>query len=160
MYNQISSHAQGNCCWYSAELYFFSNLDSIPFSLDMDWVDSMSLWDWHGTGHVLQKCILSCIFRKRSIKFPIIASSRKLNTMEFGVTRTNGLSPFSSTLNRKSPRGSHWKRSLLSTRSSLTHSEIIPSISDHEAIYIEASLRPHKTPTQSRTVVLYKKADF
>ena len=106
------------------------------------------------------KCILSCIFRKRSIKFPIIASSRKLNTMDFGVTRTNGLSPFSSTLNRKSPRGSHWKRSLLSTRSSLTNSEVIPSISDHEAIYIEASLCLHKTPTQSRTVSLYKKADF
>ena len=105
------------------------------------------------------KCILSCIFRKRSIKSPIIASSRKLNTMEFGVTRTNGLSPFSSTLNRKSPRGSHLKRSLLSTRSPLTNSEVIPSISDHEAIYIEASLRPHKTPTQSRTVVPFKKAD-
>ena len=25
---------------------------------------------------------------------------------------------------------------------------------------MEASLRPHKTPTQSRNVVLYKKADF
>ena len=56
--------------------------------------------------------------------------------------------------------GSHWKQSLLSTRSPLTNSEVIPSISDHEAIYIEASLCPHKTPTQSRTVSLYKKADF
>ena len=42
----------------------------------------------------------------------------------------------------------------------VANSEVIPSISDHEAIYIEASLRPHKTPTQSRTVSLYKKADF
>ena len=42
----------------------------------------------------------------------------------------------------------------------VVNSEVIPSMSDHEAIYIEASLRPHKTPTQSRIVSLYKKADF
>ena len=42
----------------------------------------------------------------------------------------------------------------------VVNSEVIPTISDHEAIYIEASLRPHKTPIQSRTVSLYEKADF
>ena len=53
------------------------------------------------------------------------------------------------------------KRKSLKTVSVINSvSRVIPSISDHEVIYIEASLRPHKTPTQSRTVVLYKKADF
>ena len=38
--------------------------------------------------------------------------------------------------------------------------EVIPGISDHEAVYIEASLRPHKTTQQPRTVFCYKKADY
>ena len=33
--------------------------------------------------------------------------------------------------------------------------EVISSISDHEAVYIEASLRPHKTPQPPRTVFCY-----
>ena len=38
--------------------------------------------------------------------------------------------------------------------------EVIPGISDHEAVYIEASLRPHKTQQQPRTVFCYNKADY
>ena len=38
--------------------------------------------------------------------------------------------------------------------------EVIPGISDHEAVYIEASLHPHKTTQQPRTVFCYKKADY
>ena len=38
--------------------------------------------------------------------------------------------------------------------------EVIPGISDHEAIYAESSLRPSKTVTPPRKVHLYRKADF
>ena len=38
--------------------------------------------------------------------------------------------------------------------------EVIPGISDHEAVYTEASLRPHKTPQPPRTVFCYNKADY
>mgnify|MGYP000406891956 FL=1 len=43
----------------------------------------------------------------------------------------------------------------------VANSEVIPSISDHAVIYIEASLRLYKTPIQSRTVTsLYMNAEF
>ena len=38
--------------------------------------------------------------------------------------------------------------------------EVIPGISDHKAVCIEASLRPHKTPQPPRTVFCYNKADY
>ena len=38
--------------------------------------------------------------------------------------------------------------------------EVIPGISDHEAVFIEASLRPYKTNLPLRTVYVYKKADY
>ena len=38
--------------------------------------------------------------------------------------------------------------------------EVITGISDHEAVYIEASLRPHKTPKPPRTVFCYNQADY
>jgi hypothetical protein len=37
--------------------------------------------------------------------------------------------------------------------------EVIPGISDHEAVYVESSLRPHKTKKASRKILLYNKAD-
>ena len=37
--------------------------------------------------------------------------------------------------------------------------EVIPGISDHEAVYIEASLRPHCNPVQPRKVYCYNKGD-
>ena len=45
-------------------------------------------------------------------------------------------------------------------RSLVNTVEVIPGISDHEAVYIEASLRPHKTPQPPRTVFCYNKADY
>ena len=38
--------------------------------------------------------------------------------------------------------------------------EVIPSISDHEVVYIEASQRSHYTPQLPRTVFCYNKADY
>ena len=38
--------------------------------------------------------------------------------------------------------------------------EVIPGISDHEAVYAESSLRPAKAATPPRKVHLYRKADF
>ncbi|XP_053383306.1 uncharacterized protein LOC128549774 [Mercenaria mercenaria] len=38
--------------------------------------------------------------------------------------------------------------------------EVIPGISDHEAVYVEASLRPHKTPPLKRKVFTYNKANY
>ena len=38
--------------------------------------------------------------------------------------------------------------------------EVKPGISDHEAVYIEASLRQHKTPQPPRVVFSYNKADY
>ena len=37
--------------------------------------------------------------------------------------------------------------------------EVIPGISDHEAVYVEASLCPHCNPVQPRQCFCYKKAD-
>ena len=45
-------------------------------------------------------------------------------------------------------------------RSLVNTVEVIPGISDHEAVYIEASLRPHKIPQPPRKVFCYKKADY
>ena len=45
-------------------------------------------------------------------------------------------------------------------RSLVNTVEVIPGISDHEAVYIEASLHPHKTPQPQRTVFCYNKADY
>ena len=45
-------------------------------------------------------------------------------------------------------------------RSLVNTVEVISGISDHEAVYIEASLRPHKTPQPPRTVFCYNKADY
>ena len=38
--------------------------------------------------------------------------------------------------------------------------EVIPGISDHEAVYVESSLRPAKAVTLPRKVFCYNKADF
>ena len=38
--------------------------------------------------------------------------------------------------------------------------EVIPGISDHEAVYVESSLRPAKAVTLPRKVLCYNKADF
>ena len=38
--------------------------------------------------------------------------------------------------------------------------EVIPGISDHEAVYVEACLRPTRIPTVKRNVFSYKKANY
>ena len=38
--------------------------------------------------------------------------------------------------------------------------EIIPGISDHEAVFIESSLKPMKVKTPARKVYQYRKADY
>ena len=41
----------------------------------------------------------------------------------------------------------------------ISNVEVIPGISDHEAVYIEPSLRPHFNPVQLRKVYCYNKGD-
>ena len=42
----------------------------------------------------------------------------------------------------------------------MNQTRVIPGISDHEAVFVESSLRPIKKPTCPRRIFKYQKADF
>ena len=51
--------------------------------------------------------------------------------------------------------------SILSNNQSLINRcELLPGIADHDAIFVESSLRPVRVRKPPRKVHLYKKADF
>ena len=49
---------------------------------------------------------------------------------------------------------------LTNNRTLVNKCEVIPGISDHEAVYVESSMHPRKVKTPPRKVFRYKKADY
>ena len=49
---------------------------------------------------------------------------------------------------------------LTNNRTLVNKCEVIPGIGDHEAVYLELSMRPMKVKTPPRKVFQYKKADY
>ena len=49
---------------------------------------------------------------------------------------------------------------LKNDRTLVNKCEVIPGISDHEAVYVESSMHPRKVKTPPRKVFQYKKADY
>ena len=48
----------------------------------------------------------------------------------------------------------------ISNQTLVNKGEVIPALSDHEAVFIESSLRPMRVKTSPRKVFQYRKADY
>ena len=42
----------------------------------------------------------------------------------------------------------------------MNQTRVIPGVSDHETVFVEASLRPIKIPTSPKRIFKYQKADY